>query len=298
MPTAKKPSETEERAWTSYVHRYPDRSYATRQEREKQVRAFVRALHDEGMTPQPKNLKPKHVHAAVRNWTEAGLSRETVKNRLSTMRWLAQTLGKPGVVERSNSAYDLPEPDREPRNPAEPIYFEDREQTLEKISDPYVRASVGLQETFGLRRKESIMIRPHEADKGDTLVLQRTWTKGGRPREVPIHTEAQRQALDEAKEVAGPGRALIPDGATYAEQREAYRHKTADAGLLHLHGLRHAYACQRYQALTGHAAPKEGGPSFDDLTAEEKQQDRAARRQIAEELGHGRIRITYVYLGK
>lgn len=300
MPTRRRPQESspQARTWVSYVYRHPDRSYATRKEREKHLRAFVRALAANRMTPQPRNLKPKHVRTAIRHWKASGASRDTVKNRLSTIRWLAGTLGKPNVVERTNAAYDLPDPDRQPRNPAEPLYFADREHTLSRIRDPYVRASVGLQEAFGLRRKEAIMIRPHEADHGDALALQRTWTKGGRPRQIPILNDRQRAALDFAKAVAGPGRALIPDGKTYAAQRRTYHHQTANAGLSHLHGLRHAYACRRYQDLTGRLAPRQGGPAGGDLAPDERRQDRRARLQIAQELGHGRIRITYGYCGQ
>jgi len=49
---------------------------------------------------------------------------------------------------------------------------------LSKISDPYTRMSLQLQAAFGLRRGESIKIRPEWADRGDRLVLMDTWTKG------------------------------------------------------------------------------------------------------------------------
>ena len=48
--------------------------------------------------------------------------------------------------------------------------------------------SLQLQAAFGLRRGESIKIRPAWADRGDTLVLKDTWTKGGRAREIPTAT--------------------------------------------------------------------------------------------------------------
>ncbi|MDR5900380.1 hypothetical protein QC823_15550 [Halomonas vilamensis] len=61
-------------------------------------------------------------------------------------------------------------------------------------------------------------------------------------------------------------------------------------GVDRLHDLRSAYACERYQALTGHAAPVLGGNAPREL-------DRTARQQIASELGHGRTDITNSYLG-
>lgn len=49
---------------------------------------------------------------------------------------------------------------------------------LAKISDPYTRISLQLQAAFGLRRGESIKIRPEWADRGDKLALKDTWTQG------------------------------------------------------------------------------------------------------------------------
>ena len=46
--------------------------------------------------------------------------------------------------------------------------------------------TIALQAAFGLRRGESIKIRPGWADRGDELVLKDSWTKGGRAREIPI----------------------------------------------------------------------------------------------------------------
>ena len=73
---------------------------------------------------------------------------------------------------------------------------------------------------------------------------------------------------------------------------------TADAGLSKLHGVRHAYAQDRYAELTGRPAPAAGGTSSKDLTPEEKAQDLAARLQISHEMGHEREQITVVYLGR
>ena len=72
-------------------------------------------------------------------------------------------------------------------------------------------------------------------------------------------TDRQRRLLDEARELAGGG-ALIPPGRNYAEQRKVYEDQTRAAGLDHMHGLRHAWALDRYEDLTGWKAPAAGGP--------------------------------------
>src|SRR5574337_249853 len=58
-----------------------------------------------------------------------------------------------------------------------------------------------------------------------------------------------------------------------------------------LHDLRAAYACERYKALTGHAAPCAGGEIRD------RERDAAARLAVAKELGHGRAEVAAEYLG-
>jgi len=57
------------------------------------------------------------------------------------------------------------------------------------------------------------------------------------------------------------------------------------------HEFRSEYACQRYETITGVAAPCNHG------CAVNKELDRDARNIIAAELGHGRIDVTNEYLG-
>ena len=75
-------------------------------------------------------------------------------------------------------------------------------------------------------------------------------------------TDSQRRLLDEARELAGGG-ALIPPGRNYAEHKKVYEDQTKAAGLDHMHGLRHAYALDRYEEITGWKAPAAGGPRRD-----------------------------------
>ncbi len=156
--------------------------------------------------------------------------------------------------------------------------------------------SLELQRAFGLRREEAIKISPSYADRGDRLELKASWTKGGKARVIPIRTAEQRTALDRARQLAGLG-ALIPPNRNYIQQLRLYEGQTLRAGLCGMHGLRHAYAQQRYQALTGWLAPAAGGPATATLTAEQKALDQSARLEISQELGHIREQITTVYCG-
>jgi integrase len=128
-------------------------------------------------------------------------------------------------------------------------------------------------------------------------VLKASWTKGGKERVIPLLTTSQRDVLDRAHRLAGAG-ALIPSDKQYIQQLRVYERHTTQAGLSRLHGLRHAYAQQRYLDLTGWLSPAAGGPTAAQLSPQQKQQDRAARLIISQELGHVREQISAVYLGR
>ncbi len=74
------------------------------------------------------------------------------------------------------------------------------------------------------RRAESIKFQPAWADRGDTLALKPTWCKGGRAREIPIRTDAQRKLLTEATAFAGSG-SLIQADRKYVEQPRRFEHQ-------------------------------------------------------------------------
>ena len=103
--------------------------------------------------------------------------------------------------------------------------------------------------------------------------------------------------LARAIQLAGHG-PLLPPRVSYRQQVQRYERHTAAAGLAKMHGLRHAYAQERYQELTGWAAPAAGGPSSTQLTLEQRVGDLEARLVISTELGHARERVTTAYLGR
>src|SRR5215813_2403164 len=272
-----------------------DGSYATQVARERILTLIANQLHEMGfrkMTAQ--SLKPKHVQALVERWKGEELSTGTLKNRMTELRWWAEKAGKQNVIARSNDHYGIA--DRQLVSSANKA----RELTpadLSNVTDTYTRASLQLQAAFGLRREESIKIRPVWSDRGDRLVLKDSWTKGGRAREIPIRTQEQRHALAEAKQVAGRG-SLIPADKSYVQQLKRYEDQCAKAGIHRAHGHRHAYAQTRYFELTGRQAPAAGGPRSRELTVEQKKEDREARLIISAELGHEREQVTAVYLGR
>ena len=213
-------------------------------------------------------------------------------NRMAHLRWWAERVGKGNLV-KPNADYGV--------RPRSHVSDGTKRRGLDaaklaRVKDPHVRMALRLQAAFGLRREEAIKFAPSYADRGERIVVKGSTAKGGRPREVPVLTDGQRRLLDEARELAGGG-ALIPPGRNYAEQRKVYEYGTRQAGLDRNHGLRHAYALDRYEALTGWKAPAAGGPASRALTGARRRIDRAARLTVATELGHSRREISRTYLG-
>ncbi len=271
-----------------------DGSHATQADRLRTLTLASRQLRDGGFRQmRAGSLKGKHVEVLLGRRQAERLSAGTLKNRLAHLRWWAEKVGKAGMIPAENASLAIPD--------RRFVTNEDKARelgdSLARIGDPYVRMSLALQQEFGLRREEAIKFQPSYADEGDRVVLKGSWTKGGRPRVVPITTPDQRAVLDEAHRLAGAG-SLIPAHKSYIQQRHTYDGQCKTAGLSHMHGLRHHYAQARYQALTGWKAPAAGGPVARVLTSAQRLQDSLARQTISRELGHERPQITAVYLGR
>ncbi len=77
-----------------------------------------------------------------------------------------------------------------------------------------------------------------------------------------------------------------------------YEGNTRRAGLHHMHGLRHAYAQNRYEELTGWPCPVAGGPVAGELTRDQRVRDHEARLTVRRDLGHERTAVVAAYLGR
>ncbi|ATN36155.1 integrase [Rhizobium sp. ACO-34A] len=275
-----------------------DGSFQTQYQRMQSLTLMARQLKEMGFrNMRATSLKEKHVDALLERWDSEHLSVGTIMNRMSHLRYWAQKVGKAGVIPADNAMLGIPQ-----RQHAGSVNGDNRAKDLdsdhlERVTDPHVQMSLRLQQAFGLRREEAIKFQPAYADRGDHIALKGSWTKGGRERMVPITSAQQRIVLDQAHVLAGSG-SLIPAYLTYIEQRHVYDGQCKAAGLSNMHGLRHAYAQISYEALTGWKAPAAGGPTLHELTPKQRAVDTEARQQISRELGHERIQITSVYLGR
>jgi hypothetical protein len=276
-------------------NRNRDGSYATGADRARMLSLFANQLHELGYRHMGVgSLKPKHVEALLERWQAEGIATGTLKNRLATLRWWAEKIGKQNVIARENDNYGI---DRR-----QFVTNLDKGKDLDparvdKVASPYVAMSLRLQAAFGLRREESIKIRPGWADQGNALRLQASWTKGGRERVIPIGTPEQRGLLEQAKRLADGG-SLIPKDATYKDQLRTFRAECQRVGINGVHGLRHRYAQERYLQKTHWECPARGEPTAKQLTPEQRSIDQRVRLEVSLELGHSRAQVTAVYLGR
>lgn len=277
-----------------------DGAFGTQKVRHNMLQLVANQLAEVGFQTREMSvhdLKGRHVNRLVALWKKQDISDATMKNRLAAVRWWAEKTGNPGAV-RSNEDYGIAR--------RQLVTNESKAETLagKDLSgiSPWVKLSLRLQEAFGLRREEAMKFKVSWALKGQSpdtatrIDLKSSWTKGGRPRSIPVLTPEQRQLLAEVRRLAGSG-SLIPAERSYREHLKAFEQESAAVGLGHTHGLRHGYAQRRYETLSGHKPSVAGGRSRRAMIREERRRDDIIRQQISEELGHSRIAITAVYLG-
>lgn len=281
--------------------RNKDRSHSTQAARRDILAQAGRQLLANGFRNLGADgLKPKHIASLLDTWKSDGLSVSTLKNRVAQLRWWAEKIGKQNVIPRTNDelelgrrkfvtniskAKDLPE------------------AALANITNERIKISLELQKAFGLRREECLKFKPvfaldgNSIESAQSIKLAPTWCKGGRAREVPVRTDYQRDVLTRALAIAGRG-SMIPCDKKYVQWLGTYEQITKRAALSKMHGLRHAYAQERYKELTGWDSPACSGPKSAALNESERRLDLSARLQISSELGHNREAITAVYLGR
>ena len=272
-----------------------DGSHATQAKRAYLLSQIANQLHELGFTGMSaRSLRHKHVSALVSKWQRQGIAVGTIKNRLAAVRWWARKVNRRGAVARGNDFYGIPS--------RQMISSFSKAQTLSaaqlaRMTDRHVYLSLELQRAFGLRREEALKFRPNYADRGDRLVLKASWTKGGKSRVIPIRTDEQRKLLGRVWQLAGRG-SLIPTERSYIQHLRVYVRQIMNAGLSKMHGLRHAYAQERYFELTGWLCPVVGGPKNQSLSPNDRRIDQAARLTISRELGHVREEVLSIYIGR
>jgi len=233
----------------------------------------------------------------------------TAQNRLSSVnRTLAALRGDQDVriaspsqaLGRHRSTLRASAPDGQDRQQVQRVM-----QELTECHYGRVAAIALLARETGMRLREAILADlprlQREAHRLGRINIQ-DGTKGGRsgafaPRWIDITAEAK-AALQLAVSVSPSGsRNILARDESYAAFLRQVVRPARDIlheyGMKGLHELRASFACERYEQLTGHAAPVNGGHCY----RIDRELDRQARLQISYELGHHRIDVVSAYIG-
>ncbi len=246
----------------------------------------------------------------LRQQVEQGeLSIATAQNRLSSVnRTMAALRGDQYVkVSSPSKALGLQRTTVRTATPQ----GQDREQVkriVEALCEhqlPRAAAIVQLARATGMRLREAILADlprlKHEAEQYGKINIQ-DGTKGGRsgasaPRWIRENDHI-RDALRFAEKVSpDDSRNLLAPNERYLDFLQGIVGPARD--ILHqynlkgFHELRAAYACERYEQITHHPAPINGGHCYQ----LNRHLDQEARVQISYELGHGRIGVVSTYIG-
>lgn len=278
---------------------------ATIHDRAEFYSRLVRQLHELGYRFEDvRNLKPRHIEALMRRWEGEGLSASTLQKRFSYLTLLCRWLGKESMLRPGPSYLKNPDAFRRgyaaTRDHSWTAAGVDPDAKIAEVArmDPEVARVLRLQRAFGLRLQEASLLDPERDAAGEGWLRVTAGTKGGRPRAVPIETAEQRAALAEAAaQAARTGRSMIPLQYDLKQWLDRCYYVLGCCGITRQdglvgHGLRHQYANDRYEELTGEPSPVRGGGAVagDD--------HRRAQLEVSARLGHARPSITHAYYGK
>lgn len=175
-------------------------------------------------------------------------------------------------------------------------------QSLETKNERHLLLLASLCRTFGLRFREASLLNVPVAlkqSRTDGRINITDGTKGGRgkraDRWVPVSQQGI-QLLTRLHRELNNNKNLIPKNNNYIQWRNhaysQWRLATKNTAIRGFHDLRAAYACERYQHITGSPAPVINGSRT--VT---KALDHKARAIIALELGHNRTDVLVAYIG-
>ncbi|MBF8779987.1 integrase domain-containing protein [Pseudomonas fulva] len=239
----------------------------------------------------------------------SGLAISTAQNRLSSVnRTMAALRGDQYVKLPSPSkALDMQRTGVRQSAPQ----GQDREQVQQIVetlcSRDQMRAAaiVQLTRATGMRLREAILADLSRLSREAALygkINIQDGTKGGRagasaPRWIEVDDHI-RGALRFALQVSpADSRNLIAPNESYLNVLQEIDRPAREVLKAHdlkgFHELRAAFACERYEQITHHRAPVNGGQCY----AIDRRLDLEARMQISNELGHGRIEVVAAYIG-
>ena len=269
------------------------------------IRETCRRLHRLGfMLEDIHGLGPKHIEALVKDWHAQGMSTKTLQNQYSRLKIFCKWLGKPGIIDCSGigvAAYlpDIPIAELKVRTYTEvsKSWTGKGVDVIKKLqeamnNDPRHGHMLRLGLAFGLRKKEQIRIKLWKSDMGNSLMIEGSVGKGGRPRVITIDASTdcgkfQRWCLDQAKTVCGKHQSLGWPELDFKQCENRYYYymnlvgiTRADADVVG-HGLRAEFA-ENQSMIRGLLPPSLGG-TIDQMPQAQRKE---ILREVSNLLGH------------
>ncbi len=222
-----------------------------------------------------RHMKTKHVTRFFDHLKAEGLSASTKANYATAMRTIAHAIGKDNIVPRNNADLGINRIDRYQPKQADISKMEKVREALYSKSE-WQGLAADMQMAFGLRVKESLLSHSTVIRDGkEFLVVE--GAKGGRPRDLEVKTEAQREILQRVNDhiAATGGKSLISQHLNLKQALKKQANDYHRAGGTKVNGANSHLARH-------HMAQKMGQEGISD-------------KEIAEHLGHGREGVTKHY---
>lgn len=258
---------------------------------------------------QDKNLrslsqiKPRLLPRMFALWDSKGISKRTQINYFNVLRFFWRVCG---IEVEAIETYATVEGEFTINRNAEHdkswggngVVFEEVYARMYAI-DPVGARLMKAMKTYGLRLKESLCLQPHNSDAGSALFVSKG-TKTGKPRVLNFDDfgeEGLRTVLDSLKDEVPPECHLAWQNRTLKQAKTRMEYLAKKVGItksqsgVTWHGLRHDFAIDHLEKLTGVQAPVRGGVVINYLELS------SARKKVSEALGHHRMKITGAYYG-
>lgn len=249
-------------------------------------------------------IKPRHLPRMFELWTEKGISKRAQINYFNVVRWFWRICGIEidpiRNYEKEKGEFTInrnAETDKSWRGNG--VDFKEIYKQIHEI-DPIAARLLLPMKQYGLRVKECLRLEPHLADGIDRLLITKG-TKTGRPRQLVFSDfdddSEFRLVLDQLKQEVPEKAHLAWRHLSLKQAKSKMQYIARKVGLTRkqlgvtYHGLRHDFAIDKLEELTGQTAPVRGGIVINYRALS------AARLKVTQALGHNRLKVTGAYYG-
>lgn len=275
-------------------------SYGTKKAYAEKVNKFCRFLSKEFAVQKFTNISNKHLAAYVEHEQKRGISNKTIKTELAAIRFFHDKVDRPRhILETENKLLGAERLKSSGENKAwthqEVQRFQD---VCRQFDNERLASIVTLARNEGLRIHETLRIDRNIAEKALKTGEIQIKGKGGKVRCVPISRESADVLKEAMQNVERGDKLFVREGekthlvisncqnfinrhrGKFQDENRAERIAEGEKlkENITFHGLRHAYAQDRYREAR-----------------EKHVNDREARLEVSRLLGHERDEVTRIY---